>query len=36
VRYYPDGGARITVGNRATTLAVLSALGKATPARKVR
>jgi histidinol-phosphate aminotransferase len=36
VRYYPDGGARITVGNRATTLAVLSAMGKATPARKVR
>ncbi|OBF61600.1 aminotransferase [Mycobacterium sp. 852002-53434_SCH5985345] len=29
VRCYPDGGARITVGNRASTLAVLSALGKA-------
>ncbi|OJZ68839.1 aminotransferase [Mycobacterium paraffinicum] len=28
VRCYPDGGARITVGNRASTLAVLSALGK--------
>jgi histidinol-phosphate aminotransferase len=30
VRYYADGGARITVGNRASTLAVLSAIGKAT------
>ena len=30
VRHYPDGGARITVGNRASTLAVLSAIGKAT------
>ncbi|OBI82666.1 histidinol-phosphate transaminase [Mycobacterium sp. 1245805.9] len=29
VRHYPDGGARITVGNRASTLAVLSAIGKA-------
>jgi histidinol-phosphate aminotransferase len=28
VRHYPDGGARITVGNRASTLAVLSAVGK--------
>jgi histidinol-phosphate aminotransferase len=28
VRCYPDGGARITVGSRASTLAVLSALGK--------
>jgi histidinol-phosphate aminotransferase len=28
VRHYPDGGARITVGNRASTLAVLSAIGK--------
>ncbi|MCV7100027.1 aminotransferase class I/II-fold pyridoxal phosphate-dependent enzyme [Mycobacterium palustre] len=28
VRHYPDGGARITVGNRASTLAVLSAMGK--------
>ncbi|OBH86122.1 aminotransferase [Mycobacterium sp. E2989] len=28
VRCYPDGGARITVGNRASTMAVLSALGK--------
>jgi histidinol-phosphate aminotransferase len=28
VRCYPDGGARITVGNRASTLAVLSAVGK--------
>ncbi|WP_156687361.1 pyridoxal phosphate-dependent aminotransferase [Mycobacterium sp. Marseille-P9652] len=28
VRQYPDGGARITVGNRTSTLAVLSALGK--------
>jgi histidinol-phosphate aminotransferase len=30
VRHYADGGARITVGNRASTLAVLSAIGKAT------
>jgi histidinol-phosphate aminotransferase len=30
LRYYPDGGARITVGNRPSTLAVLSAIGKAT------
>jgi histidinol-phosphate aminotransferase len=30
VRYYADGGARITVGNRASTLAVLSAIGRAT------
>jgi histidinol-phosphate aminotransferase len=30
VRHYPDGGARITVGNRASTLAVLSAIGKPT------
>ena len=29
VRHYADGGARITVGNRASTLAVLSAIGKA-------
>lgn len=36
VRYYPDGGARITVGGRASTTAVLSALGKATPGRQVR
>ena len=28
VRHYADGGARITVGNRASTAAVLSALGK--------
>ncbi|KZS68298.1 hypothetical protein A4G26_07985 [Mycobacterium kansasii] len=28
VRLYPDGGARITVGSRASTLAVLSAVGK--------
>ncbi|MBW0013140.1 aminotransferase class I/II-fold pyridoxal phosphate-dependent enzyme [Mycobacterium sp.] len=28
VRCYADGGARITVGNRASTLAVLSAIGK--------
>lgn len=33
VRCYPDGGARITVGNRTSTLAVLWALGKATQAR---
>ncbi|MDM4141605.1 MULTISPECIES: aminotransferase class I/II-fold pyridoxal phosphate-dependent enzyme [Mycobacterium] len=33
VRYYADGGARITVGSRASTTAVLSALGKATPGR---
>ncbi len=36
VRYYADGGARITVGSRASTTAVLSALGKATPGRQVR
>lgn len=30
VRYYADGAARITVGGRASTTAVLSALGKAT------
>jgi histidinol-phosphate aminotransferase len=29
VRYYADGDARITVGSRASTLAVLSAIGKA-------
>ncbi|ORW02610.1 pyridoxal phosphate-dependent aminotransferase [Mycobacterium kyorinense] len=28
VRYYADGGARVTVGNRASTQAVLSAVGK--------
>jgi histidinol-phosphate aminotransferase len=28
VRFYPDGGARITVGSRAATSAVLSAVGK--------
>ncbi|POY04963.1 aminotransferase [Mycobacterium kansasii] len=28
VRLYPDGGARITVGSRASTLAVLRAVGK--------
>lgn len=28
VRLYPDGGARITVGSRASTLAVLAAVGK--------
>jgi histidinol-phosphate aminotransferase len=28
VRCYPDGGARITVGSRASTLAVLAAVGK--------
>lgn len=33
VRHFPDGGARITVGSRASTTAVLSALGKATLAR---
>ncbi|MGZ4577041.1 MAG: pyridoxal phosphate-dependent aminotransferase [Mycobacterium sp.] len=36
VRCYPDGGARITVGNHASTLAVLSALGKTTLGRRVR
>ncbi|GAB1813812.1 pyridoxal phosphate-dependent aminotransferase [Mycobacterium sp. MUNTM1] len=36
VRYYADGGARITVGGRASTTAVLSALGKATLGRQVR
>ena len=30
VRCYADGGARITVGNRASTQAVLAAMGKAT------
>lgn len=30
VRFYPDGGARISVGSRASTLAVLSAVGKST------
>jgi histidinol-phosphate aminotransferase len=30
VRCYPDGGARITVGSRASTQAVLSAVGKST------
>jgi histidinol-phosphate aminotransferase len=36
VRYYADGAARITVGDRASTLAVLSALGKAPPVVQVR
>jgi histidinol-phosphate aminotransferase len=36
VRHYADGGARITVGNRASTLAVLSAIGKATPRPQMR
>jgi histidinol-phosphate aminotransferase len=36
VRHYADGGARITVGNRASTFAVLSALGKATLGLQVR
>jgi histidinol-phosphate aminotransferase len=36
VRYYADGGARITVGNRASTLAVLSAIGKPTLRPQVR
>lgn len=36
VRNYADGGARITAGNRASTLAVLSALGKATNGLQVR
>lgn len=36
VRYYPDGGARITVGNRASTRAVLSAVGKCTLGLQVR
>jgi histidinol-phosphate aminotransferase len=36
VRCYADGGARITVGSRASTTAVLSALGKATLGRQVR
>ncbi len=30
VRHYPDGGVRLTVGNRTSTLAVLSALGRVT------
>ncbi|OBG29423.1 aminotransferase [Mycobacterium alsense] len=30
VRHYADGGTRITVGNRASTVAVLSAIGKVT------
>lgn len=33
VRCYADGGARITIGNRVSTVAVLSAIGKATPGR---
>ncbi|WP_406817011.1 pyridoxal phosphate-dependent aminotransferase [Mycobacterium sp. M23085] len=36
VRYYPEGGARITVGGRASTTAVLSSLGKATLGLQVR
>ena len=36
VRCYADGGARITVGNRASTQAVLSAVGKATAGLQVR
>src|SRR5262249_10276304 len=36
VRCYPDGGARITVGSRASTQAVLSAVGKATLGLQVR
>jgi histidinol-phosphate aminotransferase len=36
VRCYADGGARITVGNRASTQAVLSAVGKATLGLQVR
>ncbi|KAA1248519.1 aminotransferase class I/II-fold pyridoxal phosphate-dependent enzyme [Mycobacterium simiae] len=31
IRLYPDGGARITVGSRASTLAVLYAVGKSAP-----
>ncbi|OMC09336.1 MULTISPECIES: histidinol-phosphate transaminase [unclassified Mycobacterium] len=36
VRCYADGGARVTVGNRASTQAVLSAVGKSTPGLQVR
>jgi histidinol-phosphate aminotransferase len=36
MRHYEDGGARITVGNRASTLAVLSAIGKAPPRSQMR
>jgi histidinol-phosphate aminotransferase len=36
VRHYADGGARITVGNRASTLAVVSAIGKATVGPRMR
>lgn len=36
VRCYADGGARITVGNRASSLAVLSATGKATLGSRMR
>jgi histidinol-phosphate aminotransferase len=36
VRHYADGGARITVGNRASTLAVISVIGKATPRPQMR
>jgi histidinol-phosphate aminotransferase len=36
VRCYPDGGTRITVGSRASTLAVLSAIGKSTLGLQVR
>ncbi|MCV7091238.1 hypothetical protein [Mycobacterium interjectum] len=36
VRHYADGGARITVGNRASTRAVVSAIGKATVGPRMR
>jgi histidinol-phosphate aminotransferase len=36
VRCYPDGGARITVGSRASTQAVLCAVGKSTLGLQVR
>jgi histidinol-phosphate aminotransferase len=36
VRCYADGGARITVGGRASTQAVLSAVGKSTLGLQVR
>lgn len=36
VRHYPDGGTRVAVGNRTSTLAVLSAMGKSTPRPRMR
>ena len=36
VRHYADGGTRFTVGNRTSTLTVLSAIGKSTHRRRMR